>query len=134
MRKTSCIGIFILPALIALAGCRSESKVKDRTEATEMFGRIVALTEEYTDKMTNVSDSAEWSELGKEFEDKLDKINFSYPPDTDLLMTEGQNDTITALMAEYVNARDRRFRFIIRPYVPVDTVPSSLVITESDQE
>lgn len=134
MKRTLYIGFLAFVVIVAASGCRKENKVKDRTEATEMFSRIVALTEEYTAKIAAVPDSTEWSAMGKEFEEKLDKINFSYPPDTDLLMTEGQNDTITALMSEYVTARDRRIRSLLHPYIPVDTISAIPVMTGSTSE
>lgn len=120
-------------ACICGFGCTQEKKNKDRSDANEMFGRICKLTKEYTVKLTESQDSSSWADICIEFEDKLDKINFSYPPDTDLLLTEGQNDTIHALMLEYINAREERIHSILHPIVELDSIvdSDSVVLPES---
>lgn len=122
-------------ALVCLCafGCTQEKSRKDRSEATAMYERICKLTKEYTEQLEAAPDSADWAAIGAEFEEKLDKISFSYPPDTDLLLTEGQNDTIHALMQEYVKARGERIRGILHPQVEEDSlaVSDSLALEES---
>lgn len=108
-----------------VAGCRQETASEDRSNAEEMYRRICELTKEYTVRLEYAPDSADWAQLCSEFEEKLDKVSFSYPPDTDLLLTEGQNDTIHALMQEFVKARGERIHGILHPIVETDTVPDS---------
>ena len=114
-------------------GCTKEKKYKDRSDANDMFGRICKLTKDYTVKLTESQDSSTWATTCIEFEDKLEKINFSYPPDTDLLLTEGQNDTIHALMLEYITARDEKIHSILHPIIEIDSIvdSDSLVVPES---
>lgn len=121
---------------LGAAGCSNDGAKKDRGEATDMFERICRLTEEYTDKLESAPDSADWAALCSEFEEKLDKVNFSYPPDTDLLMTEGQNDTIFTLMQEYAKIRDQRIHGLLHPEPLTDTlaVSDSLAAVEESQE
>lgn len=121
MRKTF---IFSLFALLCAFGCTKEKKQKDRSEASDMFYRICMLTKEYTEKLNDAPDSSSWALACAEYEDKLDKISFSYPPDTDLLLTEGQNDTIHSLMLDYIKARDGRIKTILHPKVEVDSLSS----------
>ncbi len=127
-------------ALIAVASifasCSKETKHKDRSNANEMYERICKLTKEYTEKVADSPDSASWAATCVEFEDKLDKVNFSYPPDTDLLLTEGQNDTIYSLMTAYLEARDGRIHRILHPVIETDTlsVSDSVMILESEAE
>lgn len=124
MRK-SRVCVFLL-AMTMLASCSSEKQKKDRRDADDMFGKINALISDYTLKVSEAKDSASWAEACSEFEEKLDKVNFSYPPDTDILLTEGQNDTIQSLLQEYVNARDIRIRDILHPKIENDTISDSL--------
>lgn len=128
MRKT-CIGMFLLVMTI-LASCSSEKQKKDRRGADDMFGKISALVSDYTLKVSEAKDSASWAEACSEFEDKLDKINFSYPPDTDILLTEGQNDTIQSLIKEYVKARNLRIHELLHPIIETDTIADSLAIDD----
>lgn len=118
---------FVLIAVLAVGsiwglGCSKENNGKDRSQATEMYERICSLTNEYTDKLKAAPDSADWADVCAEFEEKLDKISFSYPPDTDLLLTEGQNDTIHHLMQEYVRARGSRLHGMQPPMEEADSM------------
>ncbi len=129
MRKTVLFTL-LAAVLLCAGGCSPEKKKKDRGEANEMFERICKLTEDYTKRLENAPDSADWASLCSEFEEKLDKITFSYPPDTDLLLTEGQNDTIHLLMDKYVNVRKGRINGILHPVVAADSIPASDSIHE----
>ncbi|MDE6650686.1 MAG: hypothetical protein K2K45_12230 [Muribaculaceae bacterium] len=119
-----------LIAAAVLAGCTSEKQMKDRSDADDMFRRISALVENYTDKVSAAGDSAAWVQACVEFEDSLDRISFSYPPDTDMLLTEGQNDTVFALMQEYIKARDTRIGEILHPVVESDSIADSLALED----
>lgn len=131
MRKIAyLIGLLVLS--VAFAGCAKENKKKDRSDANDMFRRITALASSFTYKMEQAPDSATWVELTRQFEDSLDRINFSYPPDTDLLLSEGQNDTIHTMLQQYMAMRDRRIDEILHPVVAADTIPSDSVIVEGE--
>lgn len=121
MKKLFVIA-FISISLGCFWGCKPEKNIKDRSEATEMFGKMCKLTKEYTERLTDAPDSAAWALLCSEYEEKLDKISFGYPPDTDLLLTEGQNDTIHSLMLDYIKARDGRIHDILYPVVELDSL------------
>lgn len=106
---------------VCLAGCGPRARVKDRSEALSLFNEVTSLTERYTAKIAVAPDSASWAQLSAEYEDSLDKVNFTFSPDTDLLLTEGQNDTIVTLMSEYVRVRDERIHRLLQR-APADTV------------
>ncbi len=101
-----------------------------------MYERICKLTEEYTEKVADSPDSASWAAICAEFEDKLDKVNFNYPPDTDLLLTEGQNDTIYTLMLAFLEAKDGRIHRILHPVIVSDSIASadSIMALEAEAE
>lgn len=121
MRKILIATASIAMGMIA-SSCSKETHHKDRSNAIEMYERICKLTKEYTEKIVDSSDSMSWAAINSEFESKLDKVNFSYPPDTDLLITEGQNDTIYSLMQAYIKARDGRIHSLLHPIVVTDTL------------
>ncbi|MDE6019132.1 MAG: hypothetical protein K2G85_10005 [Muribaculaceae bacterium] len=124
--------ICIIFAMV-IAGCASEKKKKDRREADDMFRKISAFVSEYIEKVGASPDSASWATACSDFEEGLDKITFSYSPDTDILLTEGQNDTINALIEEYIKARDSRIHEIMHPIVLADSISDSLNLTEAEQ-
>lgn len=127
-----CIVLFAF--VISISGCKQENHDKDRSAADEMFRRITRLTSNYTSKLAEISDSAEWAKLCNEFEDSLDRINFSYPPDTDLLLTEGQNDTIHTMLQLFIKDRDNKIQEILHPVVLVDSIGMDSVIFQDSTE
>ena len=117
-------------AAVMLAGCSQEKQKKDRSDADDMFRSISALVENYTGKVASAPDSASWAQVCIEFEDSLDRISFSYPPDTDMLLTEGQNDTVFALMQEYSKTREDRIGELLHPVIESDSIADSLAVEE----
>lgn len=117
---------FTLAAVLACSAiaCTPEKKEKDRSASQDMFDHITSLTKSYIHKIEAAEDSAAWVRVNLEFEDSLQKVNFSYPADTDLLLSEDQNDSIVRLTRDYVKARDSRIRDIIHPIMPADTIDS----------
>ena len=132
MKKSIFIAVISIASL-CIAGCSKEKKYVDRSDAKEMFERICKLTSDYTEILANSADSLSWAKATSEYEEKLDKINFSFPPDTDLLLTEGQNDTIHSLMLAYIKARDERIHEILYPIVEVDSLVDgdSIIVSET---
>lgn len=135
MRKI-VIATILAAVWLGAISCSKETKSKDRSNAKEMYEQICKLTKDYTEKVADSPDSASWAATCAEFEDKLDKVNFNYPPDTDLLLTEGQNDTIYSLMMAYLEARDGRIHRILHPIALTDTIVNadSIMILESEAE
>ncbi len=135
MRNIVVAAALVAVGMIAIS-CSKETKSKDRSNAKEMYEQICKLTKDYTEKVADSPDSASWAASCAEFEDKLDKVNFNYPPDTDLLLTEGQNDTIYSLMLAYLEARDGRIHRILHPVALTDTIVNadSIMVLEAEAE
>ncbi len=126
--------VIITAVFFCCVGCSQEKSNKDRGQASDMFARICSLTKEYTTLLSQASDSLSWAETCSDFEEKLDKISFSYPPDTDILLTEGQNDTIYSLMQEYIKIREARINDIMYPKVETDSLYVSDSLPVIDKE
>ncbi|MDE6341358.1 MAG: hypothetical protein K2K93_03490 [Muribaculaceae bacterium] len=116
--------------MLMASGCTPEKKSKDRSAGDDLFRHTVALAERFALRMENTPDSVSVSDLYVEFEDSLEKLNFSYPPDTDLLLTEGQNDTIHDRLMRLIEVRDERLQTFMRRSMPADTIPSDSLISE----
>lgn len=114
MKSLIYFSVVLIGACVA-AACASENTAKDRSEACDMFGEITSLAKSYILKVGCAPDSAAWADVCMEFEDSLDKVNFKYPADTDLSLSEGQNDTIANLLRAYMKARDERLDFLMAP-------------------
>lgn len=127
MKRKIIFSFCAVALLFGIAACGSREKVKDRSDAGSLYQQILSLTEEYTKKISAAGDSASWAILCAEYEDRLDKVNFSFPSDTDLLLTEGQNDTITDLIMDFIKIRDERIESIMHPVVVGDSISQDSV-------
>lgn len=95
-----------LVSLLALCpifgGCTSQSDDSHKADAAALFDSLHRLTRRYADSIKSAPDSAAAAALFRRYETRLEKIAFSAPPETDLYMTEGQNDTLYMLQGRLV--------------------------------
>lgn len=102
--KQSClIGLCICTSLFT--SCRNNDKRIDHTVADQLFAKSVKLIELYTDSIANASDSASFNRMVKDFDEKIAKVNFQFPANTDLQMTHDENDSIIHMLDRLVKTR-----------------------------
>lgn len=92
-------------ALFLLLACSKPEEDTESREAASLFQETVSLISDYTIKVKNSNDSNEIDNLMVEFDKKLTDINFSYPSNTDLNLTEQDNDSIFKLMKNLKETR-----------------------------
>ncbi len=108
MTKYSVLPKFALSfvVLASIAGCASCRDGKDdngHAMARQLFMKSVSLIRTYTDSIGNVSDSASFQRMTRGFEDNIVKVNFQFPPDTDLRMTQEENDSLINMLDSLVS-------------------------------
>lgn len=89
---------------VMFTGCRTEGTDYNRIAAHQLYEKSVRLIELYTDSVKISTDSLMLQRLSMEFDDRLAKINFQFPADTDQHLTEQENDSIICLMDSLVSA------------------------------
>lgn len=109
MRVLPIIGIISI-LLITAAGCDKKTERKTRGEEDRLYSESVALIKRYTDSLAATTDSTQIHNLMTHFQDRLDKINNGVSPETDMLMSEGQNDTLAELVAKLLETRDKSLK------------------------
>lgn len=102
--------MLFVSAQLAMVACRSKPVVDTRDESERLFRASMTLASAYTDSITAATDSAGAQELYRRFSAKMDSLNFSVPADTDLLLTEGENDTLVNLILGVRKALTERLR------------------------
>lgn len=114
------LGICVLPVAMLLlsAGCTRETATDDHSDADALFRESVRLLRTYTDSLAKATDSATCRRLSENLDSELTKLNFRYPANTDMSLTEGQNDTLYRLTTRYIRIRDKR---ISNPAAPQDS-------------
>ena len=100
----------IIAASGVAASCRSKDEDPLGKSAAALFERSRFTTRKYTDSLGLAKDSAMVLRLSKNLEDEITRINYSFPSDTYLSMSEGANDTLTNLTEEFVRRRDSLLR------------------------
>ncbi len=70
--------------------------------ADQLFEKSANVIKGYTDSLANVADSATLRRLKDGFNEKMSKINFQFPADTDLKLSEEENDSLIRLIDRLV--------------------------------
>lgn len=96
MSVAFCLSLFVM------AGCRNVGDQRDHASARQLFLKSVRLIELYTDSLINVSDSASYRRLKDDFDEKLAKVNFQFPADTDMWLTQEENDSLARMLDNFV--------------------------------
>lgn len=126
--------VYAVALLIAggcFASCQQKQDAKLTAEARELYKKSISLTRLYTDSISHATDSASAERLYTVFEDKLTKLNFEYPADTDLDMDEGMNDTLIRASKRLVIVRDSILYQLAHRKAPTDSIPADSVASDS---
>lgn len=93
--------------LLTACGGATEEQQDTTDDSDRLYHASLSLIAAYTDSLRNAPDSTAVNEKFQRFQQELDSLNRAVVPDTDLLLTEGENDTlymrITALVEIYNN-------------------------------
>lgn len=109
-------------ALCFLSSCSHRDSKNDHAMAEQLFIKSVKLITAYTDSIGNTTDSTAFNRMRNEFDEKLAKVNFQFPPDTDLSLTEEENDSLVRLLEKLRNVIIEKDKNLI----PADTVTDSI--------
>lgn len=91
--KYAALGI-ILPCMILISCSKKEEEEKSISYADQLYERAIKLAKLYRDSIARATDSTSVKELFSNFNLKHTELVFSYPADTELSLSEAQNDTI----------------------------------------
>lgn len=125
--------IFALAISGIIYSCKKDNNEEEENRATRLFQRQAALIKIYTDSMRAARDSATISRIDKNFETAQTRLNYEYPVDLFLKMSEGENDTLTNLTFRYVQLRDSLLRSVSYNQVTDSTAIDS-IRTQADKQ
>lgn len=107
-------GIIAAWIVLALCSCHnrdgntSEDAIPD--QASELYESTLRLISLYTDSIEHATDSTQVEDIFARFNARLDSLNFAVPPDTDLRLSEGENDTLYINIENLRHLHDSRLR------------------------
>lgn len=130
-RKSTVI-ISSLVVLCLFASCRKEEREIDRESGERLFELSERLIKTHADSLELAPDTTTLLRMEKSLTDKMAKVNFQFPPNTDLTLTEEENDSLAQMMKKFREKYDVRLKEMIRR-LPADTVipPTSTAIPRS---
>ena len=113
--------ICTLSLLPCFTFCAEKNKEVKERASTLLFSEISQLYKTYTDSVETSNSIEEINFYKENFEKKITDINYSYPPNTDLEMTEEENDSIIKLNKKYKNRVEEKIREIGNTRILLDT-------------
>ena len=109
--------------LISLFSCKEKHKTISSQEAEELFNNSAELIINVTSQINQACDSAAVDSLYAVYEKKITDINFSVPPETDLKLTEQENDSLFRLQQRLNLIVKMRLEMFHKTYA--DTIPEN---------
>ena len=104
--------------MLSSCGGSTEGEESRPPEARKLYVDIWRLTKAYVDSIRMAPDSAAAEGAFERFNARLDTVNFSVPPDTDLLLTEGENDTVFMNLMALRRVYEHKLRSLARRPAP----------------
>lgn len=101
------LGILSVLFIITVSvNCSRPTDNKERDTAVALYKENINLLRIYIDSMKNATDSATVFNIGENFDKAMVALHYAYPSNTDLNISEGENDTIILLTERLISIRD----------------------------
>ena len=115
-------GVIATIVISLLASCASDTSNVRHDDARRLFRESVRLLNSYCDSMRTASDSASIRRIEDECRDRLMRLNMDMPAETDMYLTEGENDTLYILTKNFVIIRNRQLKKALPSTVGSDSI------------
>jgi lipoprotein len=110
MKGCALLAFAVIVAIGFVGGCAKSKEEDKRPDARSLYYHSAMLIRGYTDSLIKARDTLELQRLNDNFETAIDKLNFTYPKETDMAINEGENDTLTLLTDRYIRVRGAMWR------------------------
>lgn len=120
-------------SIFFLSSCVGKKNNSLPDESGELFKKSEQLIRLYIDSITTAKDSTGLINIISNFDSKITNLNYSFPPDTDLKMSEQENDSLIHLFRKLENAKQRQDSIIMKK-VPKDSLinnPENVLAVDS---
>lgn len=102
----------VICVLSIFGGCGEKDSAETQHAGRDLYKSSALLIADFTKRMAAATDSASLDSINRLFEHRLDSLNMSFPPETDYLLTEGENDTLALLTRRLIQTREKKRRVI----------------------
>ncbi|MCH5234321.1 MAG: hypothetical protein J1E16_03435 [Muribaculaceae bacterium] len=107
-------------AVFAFISCDRTAVDENFEEARLLFSKSAELILETTSKINSVNDSLSVDSLINIYNKEITDINFSFPPETDLKLTEQENDSLFKLIESMHKIKAEKLKSLA--FVPTDSI------------
>ena len=111
-------------SIFFLSSCVGKKSNSIPDESGELFKKSEQLIRLYIDSITTAKDSTSLINIINNFDSKITNLNYSFPPDTDLKMSEQENDSLIHLFKKLENAKQRQDSIIMKKF-PKDSLSNN---------
>lgn len=121
--STSSLSALMLMAVFTgISSCGGNNVNKSNDIAHQLFVKSTRTIEVYIDSIKNATDSAAFKRIVDNFNKKITVLNYEFPPDTDLLLNEEENDSLIRMHKRLVKAIERKDSILNISHA--DTIPT----------
>ena len=109
----------LLGITFSTTACSHKKDTIDNEEAGYLYNSSLTLISELTSEISRANDSLSVDSLFNLFEKRLTNLNFTVAPETDLKLTEQENDSIFILINKLIETKREKLCDLSK----VDTIP-----------
>lgn len=107
----------VLFLIMGIISCVSNKKKTSTEESSVLFQNSVLIYNEYSDKIALIPDSIAMDSLLNEMDRQITDLNFSFAANTDLNLTEQENDSLFKLMNRVLILKKEKLAQINHEYL-----------------
>lgn len=100
--------------LASLCSCGEKEVKEDQIYSRQLFQDSSNEIIKYINYISCATDSTQLDSISQRFEKRITEINFSYPPDTDLNLTEEENDSLFKLLTQLEKIKKQKQKDLIK--------------------
>lgn len=112
----------ILCVALYFMSCNNKEKKINYEEAMSLYEKSIVLYNSYIDSVSQATDSTEYFRLLNNFDEIFTKLNYEFTADTDLLLSEEENDSLISLSKRYSEIRYMKLKKLANKNVERDSV------------
>lgn len=102
--------LLVLTLFLVMMACQQKRETDNGVDATQLFNQSAELMIEMTNQIRNATDSSMIDSLSKLYEKRVIDINFSFPPQTDLKLSEQDNDSLFKLANQLLETKSLKLK------------------------
>ncbi|MDE5976118.1 MAG: hypothetical protein K2M10_06605 [Muribaculaceae bacterium] len=122
-----------LSGFLLFISCNTNDKKEVTDSSGLLFQKSVDLINLYVDSIRNAKDSLQFQTIVRNFNWKITTLNYDFPPDTDLLLSEEENDSLIKLYKKLERVKMHQDSVVmnrIRPDSISESIKSDSIVSE----